>query len=156
MKKPSSFRSARVIALTLACSLGASGCFGTFSTLHRVYEWNRSVDPNKYAQWGVWVATMVVPIYPSAVIFDMIFANSVEFWSGKNPMSAESASRTIHTADGQDLSFAPRPDGKIDVTIRAPGKDDVHLVVASEGDVLTAYDEHGLAAIATPEAAPTH
>ena len=151
----SSSRSARVTALTFALLLGASGCFGTFSTLHKVYQWNRSVDPSKWAQYGVWVATMVVPIYPSAAIFDMIFANSVEFWSGKNPMASDAETRTIHTQDGEDVSFAPRPDGKLDVTIRAPGKDDLHLVVASEGDVITAYDEHGLAAIATPEAAPT-
>jgi uncharacterized protein DUF3332 len=140
----------RVIALTLLCAFGSSGCFGTFATTHKVYEWNRSVDPNKWAQWGVFAVTMIVPIYPSAVIFDLIFANSVEFWSGRNPMTSDSGARTLHTDDGSDVSLAPRPDGKIDVTVLAPGKPDAHFVVVPQGDLISAYDEHGaLAAVAT-------
>jgi uncharacterized protein DUF3332 len=153
--KTRSSRSTRMIALSLLCTLGSSGCFGTFSTLHKVYEWNRSVDSNKWAQWGVFAVTMIVPIYPSATIFDLIFTNSVEFWSGRNPMAAEST-KTIHTETGEDVSLRLRDDGKVDVTVAAPGKPDAHFVVVPEGDVLAAYDTDGLAAIATPEAAPTH
>jgi hypothetical protein len=94
---------------------------------------------------------MIMPIYPSAVIFDLIFANSVEFWSGRNPMTSEGAPRTIHTEGGEDVSLSLRRDGNVDVVVRAPGKPDAHLVIVPEGDVIAAYDEQGLAAIATPQ-----
>ena len=138
--------SARVIAVTslLIALFGATGCFGSFVTVQRLYHWNRTVDSNKFAQWGVFVATVVVPVYPSATLFDMIFTNSVEFWSGRNPMAAEAnASRTMHTESGEEVSMRMREDGAIDVRVRAPQKPDTHLVVVPEGDSIAAYDENG-------------
>jgi hypothetical protein len=135
----------RVIAVTLLCSSSlvfASGCFGSFSTLRQVYSWNRSVDSNKWAQYGIFLATNIVPVYLSAGIFDLMFTNSVEFWSGRNPMAA-GATRSLETEDGQEVSMQMRDDGAIDVAVRAPSHPDAHLVVVREGDSIAAYDENG-------------
>jgi hypothetical protein len=135
-----------VIAVTGLCStlLVTTGCFGSFVTLSRLYHWNKTVDNNKWAQWGVFVATIIVPIYPSATLFDMIFTNSVEFWSGRNPMAAEAnATRTISGDNGEEVSMRMRDDGAIDVSIRAPSQPETRLVVVPDGDSIAAYDEHG-------------
>jgi hypothetical protein len=136
-----------VIAVTLVCAstlFGSSGCFGSFWTLSRLYHWNSTVEENKFARWGIFVATMVVPIYPSAAIFDMIFTNTVEFWTGRNPMAAnDGTTRMVHTEDGEDVSMSLRDDGAVDVAIRAPSKPDLHLIVRPEGDSLAAYDDQG-------------
>jgi len=147
MKNRRATHSARVIAVTLLCAsslLVTTGCFGTFVTLQRLYHWNMTIDSNKFARWGVFVATVVVPIYPSATIFDMIFTNSVEFWSGRNPMTGDAdGARTLHSESGEDVSMRMREDGAVDVSIRAPSKPDTHLVVVHEGDSVAAYDDHG-------------
>jgi hypothetical protein len=147
----------RVIAVTALCGslLGSTGCFGSFVTLSRLYHWNSTVDPNKFARWGIFVATMVVPVYPSATIFDLIFTNTVEFWTGKNPMAAiDGNTRTVRAETGEEISMSLREDGAVDVSIRAPSKPDTHLVVVPEGDSVAAYDENGsLVARGVPEAA---
>jgi hypothetical protein len=145
----------RVIAVTLLCSstlLVASGCFGSFTTTHKVYDWNRTVDHNKWVQWGVFTAAIIVPVYPAAFFFDVVFNNSVEFWSGRNPMSADAgATRTVHTESGEDVSMRMRDDGAIDMSIRSPSQPDMHLVVVREGDSIAAYGDDGaLVARGTP------
>ncbi|MFI5315250.1 MAG: DUF3332 family protein [Myxococcota bacterium] len=153
MKNLSSTHSVRrVIAVTLLCSTSflTTGCFGSFATLHKVYTWNRTVHSEKWAQFGIFVATNIVPVYLSAMIFDVMFANSVEFWSGSNPMSAGSE-RTLPTENGGDVSMRMRDDGAIDVAIRTPARPDAHLVVVSEQGSIAAYDQTGaLVARATP------
>jgi hypothetical protein len=135
----------RVIAVTLVGSsllLATTGCFGSFATLNRVYTWNRTVDHNKWVQWGVFTAAIIVPVYPSATLFDLVFTNSVEFWSGRNPMAAD-ATRNFRTEDGQEVSMRMREDGAIDVAIRSPEQADTHLIVVPESDSIAAYDDHG-------------
>ena len=131
----------RVIALTaLTASLfGATGCFGTFTTLQRLYHWNQTVEANKFARWGIFMATIIVPVYPSATIFDLIFTNTVEFWTGQNPM----ASNDVQTPDGDKISMKLRDDGAVDVAIHSPSQPDVNLVVRDEGDSVAAYDQNG-------------
>jgi hypothetical protein len=136
-----------VIAITLVCAstlLGTTGCFGSFWTLQRLYHWNTTVEENKFARWGIFMATIIVPVYPSATIFDLVFTNTVEFWTGHNPMAANAGTtRTIHTEDGEDVSMRLRDDGAVDVAIRAPSKPDLYLVVRNEGDSVAAYDDRG-------------
>lgn len=141
----------RVIAITLigSTSFLATGCFGSFATLHKVYNWNRTVESDKWAQFGIFVATNIFPVYLSAMIFDMMFANSVEFWSGKNPMTA-GAERTL-PIDGGEVSMRMRDDGAIDVAIRTPSQPVAHLVVVRQPGSIAAYDDAGaLVARATP------
>jgi hypothetical protein len=144
MKNRSHF--GRVITVTGLCAtlLATTGCFGSFVTVQRLYHWNRTVDSNKWAQWGVFVATTIVPIYPSATLFDMVFTNSVEFWSGRNPMSADAGTtRTVTTENGEEVTLRMRDDGSIDVAIRAPEKPVTNLVVVPESDSIAAYDTDG-------------
>jgi uncharacterized protein DUF3332 len=132
----------RVIAVTVLCSstlLTTTGCFGSFVLVNRLYHWNETIDSNKWAKWGVFVATVVVPIYPSATLFDMIFTNSVEFWSGRNPM----ADATMRTESGDDVSMRMRDDGAIDVAIHSPDRPVTRLVVVPDGDAIAAYGEDG-------------
>jgi Domain of unknown function (DUF3332) len=128
-----------VIAVTLLCLVGTTACFGSFTTLRRVYSWNQTVDNDKWAKWGVFAAAMIVPVYPSATIFDLMFVNSVEFWSGRNPMAmGPDANET-----GEQLTMAPQPDGTIDATVRAPDGGEQRYTVVREPGAISAYDQNG-------------
>ena len=133
-------RSARnVIAVTLLCLVGTTACFGSFTTLRRVYSWNQTVDDDKWVKWAVFTAAIIVPVYPSATIFDLMFVNSVEFWSGRNPMAMGPAA----TETGEKLAMELHPDGTIGATVRTPDGSERRFTVAREPGAISAYDENG-------------
>ena len=44
-------------------------------------------------QWGrelAFVGLYIIPVYPIATFGDLFVVNSIEFWSGENPMTGES------------------------------------------------------------------
>jgi len=140
MKTNLSRRTARrVIGVTLLCLISMPACFGSFTTLGRVYHWNETVDPDKWVKWAVFTAAMIVPVYPSATIFDLMFVNSVEFWSGKNPMAMGP-----QPADtGEQVTMQLEPDGTVGATVRAPDGSEQQYRLVREPGAISAYDEHG-------------
>ena len=133
-------RSARnVIAVTLLCLVGTTACFGTFTTTRRVYTWNQTVDEDKWVKWAVFTAAMILPVYPSAVIFDLMFVNSVEFWSGRNPMAMGPET----TETGDRLAMELRSDGTVGATVRGPDGREQRYTVVREPGAISAYDEDG-------------
>jgi hypothetical protein len=128
-----------VIAVTLLCLGGTTACFGSFTTLKKVYNWNETVDNDKWAKWGIFTAAMIVPVYPSATIFDLMFVNSVEFWSGRNPMAMGPES----TETGDKLAMELQPDGTVGATVRAQNGSEQSYTVVREPGAISAYDESG-------------
>lgn len=78
------------IAVCLLCgSLLLSSCIGSFNLTKRVLTWNRSISNEKFVNELVFIALNIVPVYPVAVMADALVLNSVEFWTGENPMAAQ-------------------------------------------------------------------
>ena len=67
----------------------AGGCFGTFQLTKKVYDFNRTISHDKWMRWFTFLIFSFVPIYGISFAIDVIFANSVEFWSGRNPGRAQ-------------------------------------------------------------------
>ena len=74
-------------ALLLAGSFTMSSCIGSFRLTSRVMAWNQTID-NKFVNELVFIALNIVPVYPIAVVIDGVVINSIEFWTGDNPMEA--------------------------------------------------------------------
>ncbi|MBN1187395.1 MAG: DUF3332 domain-containing protein [Bacteroidales bacterium] len=70
-----------IIALMLQ-----TGCFGSFALTRKVYEFNEDID-DQFAQEAVFLAMCIIPIYEFAALFDALLFNTIEFWSGDNPIS---------------------------------------------------------------------
>lgn len=75
------------VALLLAGSMTFSSCIGSFSLTNKVLSWNQTLD-NKFVNELVFIALHIVPVYPVAVVIDGLVINSIEFWTGDNPMEA--------------------------------------------------------------------
>jgi len=135
-----------IAALLLASFLPvvSTGCFGRFETVRKVYSFNQEVHPNKWVRWSVFLGLILVPVYGSAALFDMIFANTAEFWSGKNPIATvPGTTRTVAGPDGDRARMTLRPDGTVDVLLE-PGSGAVQrLVLVREGATVAAYDGDG-------------
>lgn len=67
-------------------TLTQTGCFGTFSLTNKIWEFNKGFD-SKYAQEGMFLLFCIIPVYPVCAIVDAIVLNSIEFWTGSNPIA---------------------------------------------------------------------
>jgi hypothetical protein len=77
-------RSALVAALCLATL--TSGCYGPFNATRNLHHWNGQVSSNKWANEGVFLLMNIIPVYGLFILGDAIIFNSVEFWTGDNPI----------------------------------------------------------------------
>lgn len=100
-----SFRRTVVLTLTAAALAGSSGCFGSFNATRKVYGYNKGVSKNKFVREVVFLAFNIVPVYGVAGLVDVVVANSVEFWTGKNPIQVSSLIRVDGETTMQRVVF---------------------------------------------------
>ena len=80
------------IAAALICVLTptfATGCFGGFRLTKKVHRFNRTISYDKWIQWFTFLVFWLIPIYGISFAVDALFANTIEFWSGTNPITAK-------------------------------------------------------------------
>ena len=97
MKK---FKIAVAAILVAGASLSFHSCIGSFSLTKSVMDWNNNVG-SKFVNELVFIAFWILPVYEVTSLADLLVLNSIEFWSGKNPM--EASTQTIETDNGRYL-----------------------------------------------------
>lgn len=85
------------LLLTVAATLPFQSCIGSFGLTNRVLSWNNQVG-SKFLNELVFFAFWVLPVYEVTGIADLLILNSIEFWSGSNPVEARN--KTIKTEQG--------------------------------------------------------
>lgn len=111
-----------VSAIALACGILFSSCIGSFNLSNKLLNWNQSID-SKFVNEIVFVAFWIVPVYEVCVLADILVINSIEFWSGNNPVNVSEVKQVkgsdgimytietnkngydIKTDDGKEMSF---------------------------------------------------
>ena len=86
-------------AVLLSFSIMSSSCIGSFSLFNKLLAWNKSVDNNKWINEMVFFALAAVQVYTIAIIADAIVLNSIEFWTGDNPV-ANTQTKQVETEKG--------------------------------------------------------
>src|SRR3989338_189962 len=87
-------RSHRIGIGLLALALFVSGCYGPFNLTRRLYRWNGQVGTTKWEREFIFVLLAWLPIYGLSVLGDAVVFNSMEFWTGKNPVDPPSKTRS--------------------------------------------------------------
>lgn len=77
----------RALAATVIVS-SLSGCIGQMATSGMVMQMNLSAVDNRYARAGLYM--LMSPVYGIAATADLFVFNTIEFWTGKNPISGKS------------------------------------------------------------------
>jgi hypothetical protein len=135
-------RSIATIAICAFLPVSLSGCFGRFNLVRKTYDFNKSVSPDKWVQWFVFLVLSIIPIYALAGLIDVIVANSVEFWTGTNPVTAEST-RTFHGDDGEVAVVTYRTDGIMDVHVTLADGNEQFVRLMREQHSIVAVDADG-------------
>jgi hypothetical protein len=83
-----------LVCLFLTLSIGQSGCYGPFRLTKNLHEWNGTVG-DKFTNALVFFAFVVIPVYEVAVLVDGIVLNTIEFWTGDNPIAMNDGDKDI-------------------------------------------------------------
>lgn len=73
-------------AMILGGSIMFSSCVGSFSLFNKLSSWNQNVS-DKYVNEVVFLALHIVPVYEVCYMADALVINSIEFWTGSNPVA---------------------------------------------------------------------
>lgn len=80
---------ALVLGVASAGLVASTGCFGSFSATRKLYTYNKSTG-DKWVQEFVFFAFSVIQVYSIVAAGDALIFNSVEFWTGDNPITSVS------------------------------------------------------------------
>ncbi len=79
----------RSLALTLAVVIGLTsfqGCIGNFVVTRKILNWNQRIS-SKWINEIVFLIMVIIPVYGFAILVDGLILNSLEFWTGTNPLA---------------------------------------------------------------------
>lgn len=103
MKK--SFLSVAVICALIGSTLFTS-CIGSFTLTNKLLSWNHQIG-NKFVNELVFFAFWILPVYEVSALADLLVINSIEFWSGNNPVA-----KGTKVIEGKDGRYLVNCDGK--------------------------------------------
>lgn len=87
------------VATVLAGSMLFTSCIGSFGLSNKLLSWNRNID-SKFVNELVFIAFWIVPVYEISALADILVLNSIEFWSGNNPVADVGSVKKIDGKDG--------------------------------------------------------
>lgn len=94
------------VVLTLLASFTFTSCIGSFALTNKLLGWNKQVG-NKFVNELVFFCFWIIPVYEVTALADVLVLNSIEFWSGSNPVAQ---GRSV--IDGADGRYLVDCDGK--------------------------------------------
>ena len=119
-------RSMRAVAAATILAFCA-GCFGTFGLSRSLWHWNDKTTDSKALKELLFFALCIVPVYELSALADVLIFNSIEFWSGKNPITA--------MKDGDRDIIVQRTGRGLQIEVVEPGKAPraVEISIAQDG-----------------------
>jgi len=142
-------RPSRLLAALFATflSLHVSGCFGSFALTRKIYQLNQDVSVNKFVQWLVFLAFVIIPVYGVGAFVDAIVFNSLEFWTGDNPLAsagtAEEGTRVVRLSPTDTLRLSRDESGVMRVELDRAGQEPRVRYFEPLDDGMVVRDEAG-------------
>jgi hypothetical protein len=88
----------RIVAAIVAGSFltVTTACYGPFNLTRNVYHWNSNIKGGsevneKWMKEFVFFGMIIIPVYMFSALLDAFIFNSIQFWSGNNPVKATDA-----------------------------------------------------------------
>jgi len=127
-----------LLTVTLASSVMFTSCIGSFGLTNKLLDWNRNLD-SKFVNELVFLAFCIVPVYGVSILADSLVLNSIEFWTGENPVADVG---TVKTIEGKDGIYAveTKADG---YSIKKQGDAEVVELVFDKADKTWSIDANG-------------
>jgi len=92
--KAKTLRNRIVAAIVMGSFLTVTtACYGPFNLTKNVYHWNSNIKGSsevneKWMKEFVFFGMIIIPVYMFSALLDAFIFNSIQFWSGGNPVKA--------------------------------------------------------------------
>jgi hypothetical protein len=93
-----------IAVILLGTALTQQSCIGSFQLTRNLYNWNMDID----GRWGsemVFLAMNIIPVYAVTLLADGVVLNSIEFWTGNNPIAMHEAEKQTRIVKNGDESY---------------------------------------------------
>ena len=131
-----------LIALGLAAAFTFTACYGSYGLTTKLYKWNGTLG-NKWLNSCVHFLMWIIPVYPiCAGLIDGLVLNTVEFWSGSNPV-ASGDTYYEKDAQGNQVAAVKNADGSLSMEITDAQGIKANLKLERDADVIRALDANG-------------
>lgn len=119
----------KVACMLLGSSLLFSSCIGSFALWNQLKDWNEGVG-NKFVNEIVFLAFNIIPVYGVAYMADALVLNSIEFWTGSNPLADNIGKTKVVKGENGEYLVTTTKNG---YTISKQGEDkELNLVYNNE------------------------
>jgi hypothetical protein len=131
-----------LIALLCAGAIALTGCHGSYGLTKKLLRWNGSLG-NKWLNSCVHFLMWVVPVYPISIgLVDWLVLNTVEFWTGSNPLAADD-SYYQKDEQGNSVAAVKNEDGTLSVQYTTVKGETTSLTLQRDANVVRALDAEG-------------
>jgi len=93
------------VCLSLAVAFGSlASCYGKFQLTRKVYTWNGTMGSkfvNSIVMWALWI----IPVYEVVGTVDLLILNTIEFWTGNNPMAMKAGEKEVKVVTIEGKKF---------------------------------------------------
>ena len=135
----------KIIAILMLVCFASVGCTGSFMLTKKVYNWHRSLGDKWSDEFGFLVCTLI-PIYGLSTMADAIVFNSIEFWTGKNPVEesrAETKTKYVKVGD-QEATLTYDPQSKrLNIVSQKKGLHPAAITLEKNGNTVLTKDQKG-------------
>jgi len=131
-----------LLSLLAACTFATTttGCFGSFKLTKAAYDFNKGLG-NKWLSWLVFLVVGHITTVITLTI-DSLVLNSLEFWTGKNPMAMGDTYRETD-ANGNSITAVKMEDGSLYMRIDAVTGESQELVLQQDQEIIRILDAKG-------------
>ena len=67
-----------------------TSCMGTMGLTGKVKKFNLEATEHRWGREGIFLGLWITLVYPICGILDLLIFNSIEFWTGENPINGKS------------------------------------------------------------------
>lgn len=92
----------------MVATITFSSCIGSFGLFNKVLDWNKGIS-NKFVNEIVFL--LISPAYAVCGVVDLLVLNTVEFWSGSNPIAKVGHVEKVWGQDGRQYAVKTLKDG---------------------------------------------
>ena len=90
----------RLVVALAVIGMIFTGCTGTFKLTRAVYDIHRQ-QQEKWMDELIFLAVVIVPVYSIAMIGDAVIFNTIEFWTGENPLASGNSNTNVVSKQAQ-------------------------------------------------------
>lgn len=94
----------KFFAIVLAMAIMFNSCIGSFKLSSKVLKFNKSMG-NKWINELVFLGFLIIPVYEVTFLIDGLILNTIEFWTGSNPVSMKQGDKEIKIVEKDGLKY---------------------------------------------------